>query len=114
MYVNVIYMTKSTISHLPPNCYETPMDQPIKPPPAFCAPPTDEHQQLLLELGMTPDSAQAVIDIDTYMGDMRRSMARKELGRLALRDLQLGIDITDLEIISMIEHGPGPDGEVTV
>jgi DNA-binding MarR family transcriptional regulator len=90
------------------------MDQPIKQPPAFCAPPTEEHRELLLELGMTPDAAQATIDIDTYMGNLRRSMARKELGRLALRDLQLGIDLTDLEIISMIEHGPGPDGEITV
>jgi DNA-binding MarR family transcriptional regulator len=90
------------------------MDQSIKQPPVFCAAPTDEHRSLLLELGMTSDAAQAAIEIDECMGHLRRSMARKELGRLALRDLKLDIDLTDMGIISMIEHGPGPDGEITV
>jgi DNA-binding MarR family transcriptional regulator len=90
------------------------MDQPIKSSPPACAAPVEEHRTLLLDLGMTSESAQAAIDIDLNMGNMRRSMARKELGRLALSELNLGIDLTDFEIISMIEHGPGQDGEITV
>ena len=90
------------------------MDQPIKQPAVAFASPLDEHRDLLLELGMTPGSVQAAIDIDQQLANLRRSMARKELFRLALRDLKLDIDLADLEIISMIEHGPGPDGEITV
>ena len=90
------------------------MEPRTKSPPAFCAMPADEHRRLLLDFGMTPDAAEAAMVIDAHMGHIRRSMARRELGRMALRDLQLPVDLADLDIISSIESGPGPDGEITV
>jgi DNA-binding MarR family transcriptional regulator len=89
------------------------MDQPPDTAVA-CHAPVEEHRALLLELGLSPESVQAAIDIDMNMGTMRRSMARRELGRIALGALKLDIDLTDFDIISMIEHGPGQDGEITI
>lgn len=90
------------------------MDSRAKPSPLYGVENIEEHRQLLLDLGMTPAMAQAVIDIDDQMGRFRRSMSRHELGRIALRDLQLGIDINDLSVISAIAGGGGADGEITV
>jgi hypothetical protein len=63
------------------------MDHSTKSPVPFCQKPVDEHRRLLLDLGMTPAAAEAAIGIDAHMGHIRRSMARRELGRMALRDL---------------------------
>jgi DNA-binding MarR family transcriptional regulator len=90
------------------------MDQTLKSPPPLDAPSVDLHRQLLLDRNLSPDAAQAAIDIDAEMANMRRSMARKDFGRMALRELKLEIDMTDLEVISMIECGPGADGQITV
>ena len=86
----------------------------IKPSPLYGTQNIEEHRQLLLDLGMSPAMAQAMIDIDTQMGHFRRSMSRHELGRIALRDLQLDIDVNDMAVISAIESGPSADGEITV
>lgn len=76
--------------------------------------PTDIHFDLLLELGMSPTAAQATIDIDAVMATIRRSMAKREMGRLALRDLELPIDIADLDILSALEGCSAHSGEATV
>lgn len=76
--------------------------------------PTNIHFDLLLELGLSPTAAQATIDIDAVMAHIRRSMAKREMGRLALRDLDLPIDISDLDILSALESCSAHAGEATV
>jgi DNA-binding MarR family transcriptional regulator len=73
-----------------------------------------DHLAQLIRHGFSPAGAQATIEIDRVMTHIRQSMARREIGRMALRDLNLGIDMADLEIISAVTHGPGEDGEITV
>ena len=72
----------------------------------------DQHLSHLVSHGMSPVAAQATVDIDRVMTHIRKSMARREIGRMALRDLNLGIDLADLDILSVVENGA--DGEVTV
>lgn len=90
------------------------MDQTLKSIQPIDASAVEQHRQLLLDRKFSPDAAQAAIDIDADMANMRRSMARKDFGRMALRELKLELDMTDLEVISMIECGPGVDGQTTV
>jgi len=90
------------------------MDQTLKSPQPIDAPAVDMHLQLLLDRHFSPVAAQAAIDIDAEIANMRRSMARKDFGRMALRELKLELDMTDLEVISMIECGPGGNGQITV
>lgn len=72
------------------------------------------HRAHLLELGMSPTAAQATIDIDGVMAQIRRSMAKREMGRLALRDLELPIDVADLDILAALEGCSAHSGEATV
>lgn len=75
---------------------------------------TDVHLNMLRDLGMSPDSAQAAVDIDATMAHIRRSMAKREMGRLALRELNLPIDTADLDILSALEGCSAHAGEATV
>ena len=75
---------------------------------------TDIHLAQLQELGMSPIAAQATIEIDGVMAHIRRSMARREMGRLALRDLDIDIDIADLDILAALESCSTEAGEATV
>jgi DNA-binding MarR family transcriptional regulator len=72
------------------------------------------HLAHLIELGLTPAAAQATMDIDHVMIHIRRSMQRREMGRMALRDLKLDIDVADLEILSALELCSIEGGEATV
>jgi DNA-binding MarR family transcriptional regulator len=76
--------------------------------------PADIHLAQLLELGLSPTAAQATIDIDGVMAHIRRSMAKREMGRLALRDLELPIDVADLDILAALEGCSTHAGEATV
>jgi DNA-binding MarR family transcriptional regulator len=76
--------------------------------------PVDIHLAQLLELGMSPAAAQATIEIDGVMSYIRRSMAKREMGRLALRDLDLPIDVADLDILAALEGCATHSGEATV
>jgi DNA-binding MarR family transcriptional regulator len=76
--------------------------------------PTDIHLAQLLELGLSPTAAQAAIDIDGVMTYIRRSMAKREMGRMALRDLELPIDVADLDILAALEGCSAHSGEATV
>lgn len=76
--------------------------------------PIDIHFAQLLELGLSPTAAQATIDIDAVMTQIRRSMAKREMGRLALLDLALPIDVADLDILAALEGCSTHDGEATV
>jgi DNA-binding MarR family transcriptional regulator len=78
------------------------------------ADPTDIHLAHLLELGLSPAAAQATIEIDGIMAHIRRSMAKREMGRLALRDLGLPIDVADLDILAALEGCSTHAGEATV
>lgn len=72
------------------------------------------HLAHLIELGLTPAAAQATMDIDHVMIHIRRSMQRREMGRMALRDLKLDIDVADLEILAALELCAIEGGEATV
>ena len=76
--------------------------------------PADIHLAQLLELGLSPTAAQAAIDIDGVMTYIRRSMAKREMGRMALRDLELPIDVADLDILAALEGCSAHSGEATV
>ncbi len=76
--------------------------------------PADIHLAQLLELGLSPTAAQAIIEIEGVMAHIRRSMAKREIGRLALRDLELPIDIADLDILAALEGCSTHSGEATV
>lgn len=76
--------------------------------------PANIHLDLLLGLGLSPAAAQATIDIDAVMAHIRRSMAKREMGRLALRELNLPIDTADLDILSALEGCSAHAGEATV
>lgn len=76
--------------------------------------PVNIHFDLLLDLGLSPTAAQATLDIDAVMTHIRRSMAKREMGRLALRDLDLPIDIADLDILAALEGCAAHAGEATV
>jgi DNA-binding MarR family transcriptional regulator len=78
------------------------------------ADPTDIHLVHLLELGLSPAAAQATIEIDGVMAYIRRSMAKREMGRLALRDLDLPLDVADLDILAALEGCSAHSGEATV
>jgi DNA-binding MarR family transcriptional regulator len=78
------------------------------------ADPTDIHLAHLLELGLSPAAAQATIEIDGVMAYIRRSMAKREMGRLALRDLGLPLDVADLDILAALEGCSTHSGEATV
>lgn len=76
--------------------------------------PAKQHLDLLLELGLSPAAAQATIDIDAVMTQIRRSMDKRDLGRLALRKLGLSIDLADLDILSALDGCSAHSGEATV
>jgi len=72
------------------------------------------HLDLLLDLGLSATAAQATIDIDAVMTQIRRSMDKRELGRLALRNLDLPIELADLDILAALEGCSAHSGEATV
>ena len=72
------------------------------------------HLAHLVGLGLSPAAAQATMDIDHVMIQIRRSMQRREMGRMALRDLKLDIDVADLEILAALELCSIEGGEATV
>jgi len=79
--------------------------------------PADElrehHLQQLVSNGLSPRAAQATLEVEQIMSRIRRSMARRELGRMAIADLGLDIDPIDLDILAVVESC-GEGGEVTV
>ncbi|GHA36546.1 hypothetical protein GCM10007989_35840 [Devosia pacifica] len=62
---------------------------------------------------MSSASAQATIVIDRIMQDLRKSIARRELGRMIIEQLDLDIEASALDILFLVEGKPELD-EVTV
>jgi DNA-binding MarR family transcriptional regulator len=73
----------------------------------------DHHLLQLIDYGMTPRAAEAAVAIDVIMGNIRRSMARRELMRMAMRDLKLDFDAGVFDVMSIVESAAGAR-EVTV
>ncbi|MFC0012395.1 MarR family winged helix-turn-helix transcriptional regulator [Devosia nitrariae] len=74
----------------------------------------DHHLLQLTDHGMSRRAAEAVVTIDTIMGNIRRSMARRELMRMAMRDLELDLDPGVFDVMSIVESCSGSEHEVTV
>ncbi|WP_052731947.1 MarR family winged helix-turn-helix transcriptional regulator [Devosia geojensis] len=74
----------------------------------------DHHVLQLIGNGMSPRAAEAAVAIDSIMGNIRRSMARRELMRMAVRDLKLDFDPGVFDVMSVVESCAGSDREVTV
>lgn len=74
----------------------------------------DHHLLQLTDNGMSLRAAEAVVAIDTIMGNIRRSMARRELMRMAMRDLELDLDPGVFDVMSIVESCSGSEREVTV
>ena len=90
------------------------MTEPTATADETCSAHSQQQLQHLLEHGLSPAAAQATVDIDRTMTQIRNSMARRSLGRMALRDLGIDIETADLDIISAVEAGPAGGDEVTV
>ena len=76
--------------------------------------PANLHFEMLIDLGLSPAAARATMDIDAVMSEIRRSMNKRELGRIALRDLALPLDTADLDILNALDGCSSHSGEVTV
>lgn len=75
---------------------------------------TDPKTLPALASQLSPAATEAMMEIDAIMGQLRRSMARRDLGRLALRELGLDLEVADLDIISALEGCDSEAGEATV
>jgi DNA-binding MarR family transcriptional regulator len=80
-----------------------------------CYVPGDEQlTRLARASGMSAEAAKAVAMIDDVMGRMRRSMMRREFGRVIIERLKAPIEVAHMDVIGAI-NGVGEDpGEVTV
>lgn len=58
---------------------------------------------LLRKAGIAEATAEAVISIDALMQNWRRRAMKRELGHKALLDLDIGIDLAQLDVLSAIE-----------
>ena len=88
------------------------MNQPT--PPSDGSTPVEKHLAQLLGHGLSPASAEAVIEIDRIMAHIRKSMTRREMGRMAINELKLELDPADLDILSVLEACAGEANEATV
>ncbi|WP_394835386.1 MarR family winged helix-turn-helix transcriptional regulator [Pendulispora rubella] len=60
-------------------------------------------------------SDPALADVERGMVRLRRSMANRTLGKLAVRELGLDVDLGTMAVIDVVHEGADdPDGEITV
>lgn len=67
-----------------------------------------ELAALLRHAGIATATAEAVMEIDGLMQKWRRRAMKRELGHRALLDLQVGIDLAQLDVLTAIE-APAPE-----
>lgn len=73
--------------------------------------------RLAREHGLSERAAEAVAAIDAVMHQVRRSIQRREFGRLLLDRIDADLEVAHLDAISAIAHkmpGTDPEEEVTV
>lgn len=61
-----------------------------------------QFSALLAGAGIDPATAEAVMDIDWVMQKWRRRAMKRELGTRALQDLKIGIDLAQLDVLTVI------------
>ncbi|WP_158813313.1 MarR family winged helix-turn-helix transcriptional regulator [Methylocapsa sp. S129] len=85
--------------------------------PALCQGDPD-LADLALRSGLSEAAAKAVAAIDAVMIKVRRSIQRRDFGRLILARIDPSLEVSHLDAIIAIAHNPGagaaPQDEVTV
>jgi len=88
---------------------------PILDLPTVCQTRGDrEMVELARESGLSPIAAEAVASIDAVMHKVRRSIQRRDFGRLVMAQLDPSLDVSHLDAISAIAHKGDDVAEVTV
>src|ERR1700684_3925375 len=87
--------------------------------PALCQTHGDQDlTNLALSSGMSEAAARALAAIDAVMGKVRRSIQRRDFGRLILARVDPSLEVSHLDAIIAIAHTPvvgeTPQDEVTV
>ena len=87
--------------------------------PALCQTHGDQDlADLALSSGLSEAAAEAVAAIDAVMGKVRRSIQRRDFGRLILARVDPSLEVSHLDAIIAIAQNPvvsnGPQDEVTV
>ena len=87
--------------------------------PGLCQTPGDQDLvDLALSSGLSEAAAEAVAAIDAVMGKVRRSIQRRDFGRLILARIDPSLEVSHLDVIVAIAHNPvvsgAPQDEVTV
>lgn len=73
-----------------------------------------EMVELAEQSGLSPNAAEAVAAIDAVMHKVRRSIQRRDFGRLVMAQMDPGLDVSHLDAISAIAHKGEDVAEVTV
>jgi len=80
---------------------------------------TDDTRVLMRRAGIRADTVEATLSIDALLQRWRRRAVKREIGRLALVELGLGLDLPQLDVLTAIaapenEFGGDADGETMV
>ena len=72
--------------------------------------------RLAREAGMGPDAAAAVATVDAVMGRIRRSMMKREFGKMIIERLNAPLDVAHMDVIGILGgmHEDVGDDEITV
>jgi len=73
-----------------------------------------EMVELAQQGGLSLNAAEAVASIDAVMHKVRRSIQRRDFGRLVMAQLDPSLDVSHLDAISAIAHKGDDVAEVTV
>ena len=89
--------------------------QPFPDLPVVCQTRGDrEMVELAEQSGLSPNAAEAVATIDAVMHKVRRSIQRRDFGRLMMVQMDPTLDVSHLDAISAIAHKGEDIAEVTV
>lgn len=69
-----------------------------------------EMNDVLMQAGLDPETAEAMMEIDALMQKWRRRAQKRELGNRALAHLKIGLDLAQFDVLIAIE-GPTEPGE---
>ena len=72
--------------------------------------------RLAREAGLGPDAAAAVATVDAVMGRIRRSMMKREFGKMIIERLNAPLDVAHMDVIGILGgmHEDVGDDEITV
>lgn len=65
--------------------------------------PSPEVRGLLRAAGLSDDAVNATMVIDGVLQTWRRQMQKREIGGAALRDLDIGLDLAQLDVLAAID-----------